>query len=120
MSNFKRVNADSIANTETVTNSNKTLASTAIIDTSKASIYLKKFCRHFSHKRPVEFDECRGKVAFAYGNCYLVATVEQLILNLESESVELMVKMEDVVARHMERFAFRDEIRVHWKRQSDR
>lgn len=97
---------------------NQILESIAIIDSTKASTYLKKFCRHFSHKLPTKFDDNHGRVDFPYGPCDLTAMDSQLIFNLKSENDELMAKLQDVVARHMERFAFRDEIKVRWERQS--
>ncbi len=94
------------------------LESIAVIDSTKASIYLKKFCRHFSHKLPTEFDDNHGYVAYPSGSCNLTAKDGQLIFKLQSENNELIAKLEDVVARHMERFAFRDEIKVRWQRQT--
>ena len=86
-------------------------------ETQKAVAYLKKFCRHFAHKLPTEFDDNNGQIEFPFGNCKVETLGNQLQFTVEAETEELIAKMEDVVARHMERFAFRDEIKMTWERQ---
>jgi hypothetical protein len=93
------------------------LTAQSSFNTAKATAYLKKFCRHFAHKLPTEFDDVSGYVDFPFGDCRLVSQDDQLMFKVEAETEESLAKMEDVVARHMERFAFRDGITLMWVRQ---
>jgi hypothetical protein len=86
-------------------------------ETLKAVAYLKKFCRHFAHKLTAEFDDSHGHIDFPFGDCRLQSSENLLTFTVEAESEESLEKMQAVVAGHMERFAFRDEISLVWERQ---
>jgi len=86
-------------------------------ETLKAVAYLKKFCRHFAHKLATEFDDSHGHVDFPFGDCRLQSSENVLTFTVEAETEEALEKMQSVVAGHMERFAFRDEISLVWERQ---
>ena len=86
-------------------------------ETQKAVAYLKKFCRHFAHKLTAEFDDSHGHIDFPFGDCRLQSSENLLTFTVEAESEESLEKMQAVVAGHMERFAFRDQISLVWERQ---
>jgi hypothetical protein len=86
-------------------------------ETLKAVAYLKKFCRHFTHKLATKFDDSHGHVDFPFGDCRLQSSENVLTFTVEAETEEALEKMQSVVAGHMERFAFRDEISLVWERQ---
>ena len=86
-------------------------------ETLKAVAYLKKFCRHFAYKLATEFDDSHGRVDFPFGDCRLQSSENVLTFTVEAETEEALEKMQSVVAGHMERFAFRDEISLVWVRQ---
>jgi hypothetical protein len=86
-------------------------------ETLKAVAYLKKFCRHFAHKLTAEFDDSHGHIDFPFGDCRLQSSENLLTFTVEAESEESLEKMQAVVAGHMERFAFRDQISLVWERQ---
>lgn len=83
-------------------------ASTAHVPTANASKYLQQLCKHWSHKLDVEFDERAGTVRFADGMAKMSAAESELVVTVEAESEETVGRLKDVVARHLDRFAFRE------------
>ncbi|QRM57651.1 DUF2218 domain-containing protein [Sinorhizobium sp. BG8] len=91
------------------------ILSVAKIETSNASRYLQQLCKHFAHKRPVSFDPNSGSISFTVGTCRLEASNDLLTISLESADDEQMVQLQDVVVRHLVRFAFREELHIDWQ-----
>jgi uncharacterized protein len=87
----------------------------AEIATPNASRYLQQLCKHFAHKIPATCDERAGEITFPRGACSLAATDGQLTISLASPDVTQMVELQDVVARHLVRFAFREDLRIAWQ-----
>lgn len=85
------------------------------ITTEHASRYLQQLCKHFAHKRPVEFDSRSGHITFGVGECRLSADDTALRISLNSPDQEQMAQLQDVVVRHLVRFAFREELVVTWR-----
>lgn len=88
--------------------------SVALIATAHASRYLQQLCKHFAHKLPVTYDASAGHIAFSMGECQLNARHGSLALSVavpESRNIETLQK---VVASHLIRFAFREEMQVNW------
>lgn len=90
--------------------------SSAVIATTSASRYLQQLCKHFAHKIPVRFDPQRGQIDFPIGICALEADPNTLRLSLVAGEAEQRPQLEDVVARHLLRFAFREELKIDWQR----
>lgn len=88
--------------------------STAIVTTDKASRYLQQLAKHFQHKLPVTFDPAAGHIAFSMGDCRMAAEADRLVLTVETPDAEQLPQLQDVVARHLVRFAFREEMVVEW------
>ena len=91
------------------------LRSIAEVATPQASKYLIQLCKHFQHKLPVVSDERSGEIAFSAGVCRLSAEGETLTLSLEAGDEAQMATLQDVVARHLVRFAFREELKIDWR-----
>jgi uncharacterized protein len=91
-------------------------ASRARVETEMASRYLGQLCKHFEHKLKVEQDGARGRIEFSIGVCTLQTEPGALILNAQSASDDTLVQLEGVVARHLERFAFRDKPVIAWQK----
>ena len=89
--------------------------SVARVESERASIYLQQLCKHFAHKRPVEFTPERGQIALAAGMCRLEATGGVLTIRAEAENAETLIQLQDVIARHLERFAFRNPVTLDWR-----
>jgi hypothetical protein len=91
--------------------------STADVKTGHASRYLQQLCKHWSHRMTTEFDPANGRVDFPSGaQLFLDADTSELHLRLTvpDDSLE---RMEGVVADHLKRFAFREELELAWQRQ---
>lgn len=86
----------------------------ARVATADASKYLQQLCKHFQHKLPVTFDAAAGSISFSAGEVRLAADADALNISLESPSAEDLERLKDVVARHLLRFAFREELSVAW------
>jgi hypothetical protein len=95
--------------------SNRTAASTAEIATPQAGRYLVQLCKHFQHKCPVTLDDLSGHIAFSMGDCGLRAEPGVLTLSLQTADGTQLVQLQDVVARHLLRFAFREAMQVVWR-----
>jgi hypothetical protein len=89
--------------------------SIAEITTPKAARYLQQLCKHFEHKRPVTYDERSGQIAFSIGDCRLDAAETVLRLSLAAPDSAQMAQLQEVVARHLLRFAFREEMQIDWR-----
>ena len=95
-----------------------TTNSTARVPTAHASRYLQQLCKHWSHNLAVEFDPAKGKVTFprnARGadwpgdaTLHLDAQADALDCRLEASSDGQLEALKGAVARHLDRFAFRE------------
>lgn len=94
-----------------------TATSFANIRTEKARGYLIQLCKHFAHKIEATFADNRGRIAFGAGVCELNAEDEHVLVAQVSTTDETQLAMlEDVVERHLKRFAFKEELSVQWVR----
>lgn len=90
----------------------------ATVPTTHASRYLQQLCKHWQHNLTVEFTPEHGTVAFpkdargaAWARDALVtfdAGADALSVRIDASSAEHVEAMKDVVARHLDRFAFRE------------
>ena len=78
--------------------------------------YLSQLCKHFQHKLPVTLGDTTGEIAFDGGTCRLEASAEALVMRLDAVDAGRQALLEDVVARHLLRFAFRSPPEVRWVR----
>ena len=94
------------------------LSSEARVPTAVPRRYVGQLCKHFEHKLPVTVAEGHGRIEFPAGVCTLEATAdaETLVLRVTASDEAALARLEEVVARHLERFAFRDKPEVHWVR----
>ncbi len=89
--------------------------SVSTVTTDHASRYLQQLCKHWSHKFEVEFNETAGKVPFSpEASLELAADTAKLILTLNVAKPEDLERLQDVVADHLKRFAFREELDFVW------
>ncbi len=87
---------------------------TAQVATPKAAQYLQTLCKHFGHRRPVAFDRTAGEIAFDGGTCRLAAEGETLILVVEATNPAARERLQEVLASHLLRFAFKEPMTVSW------
>jgi uncharacterized protein len=89
--------------------------STARVATETPGRYLGQLCKHFEHKLPVAFTPTHGQISFDFGVCVLDAEAGTLVMRAEAEDAESLAKTQEVVARHLERFAFREPPQIVWE-----
>jgi uncharacterized protein len=95
-----------------------TLSTTARVPTAHASKYLQQTCKHWEHTLAVVFTPEHGTIVFpkdARGaNFPGDATVtfdaepDALLVRIEASAVEQLEALQGAVARHVDRFAFRE------------
>ncbi len=95
-----------------------TYSTTASVPTVSGSRYLQQLCKHWSHNLAVEFTPEHGSVTFpkdARGMDYpadAIVTFDAgkavLVVRIDGSSEAQVSALKAVVARHLERFAFRD------------
>lgn len=94
------------------------LSARAKIPTANASRYLQQLCKHWAHHLAVEFTPQKGKVVFprdARGASWpgdavleLAAHADGLECWLFASDAGQLAALEGAVARHLDRFAFRE------------
>lgn len=89
--------------------------STADVTTEMASRYLQQLCKHFAHKIPAEFTPEQGTITFPFGVCSLGAAGNRLTMTVATENEADLPRMQEVIASHLERFAFRDKPAIVWR-----
>jgi len=70
--------------------------------------------KHFAHKLSVEFMPIQGKIPFSAGTCWLEAIDRSLTLKVEAEDASRLAQVQDVVEKHLLRFAFREPVKIEW------
>ena len=92
------------------------VSSEALVATPLAARYVTQLCKHFGHRLAVTLDGTKGSIAFPSGVCRLAAEPGLLVLGARSPHESSLSALEAVVARHLERFAFRDKPSIVWRR----
>jgi hypothetical protein len=87
---------------------------TARVATTHGSRYLQQLCKHWSHKYPVEFTPENGRIEMSAAVLILDADADGLGLRLTAAAEDLE-RMQDVVTRHLQRFAFKEDLAVDWR-----
>ena len=94
------------------------LTATARVPTASGSRYLQQLCKHWEHSMPVEFTPDHGRVVFPKdargashpgdGVATFAAEADVLAVGIEATSAEQLDGLKGAVARHLDRFAFRE------------
>lgn len=91
--------------------------STALVATTNGSRYLQQLCKHWSHRFAVSFDPVQGVIDFGGAEgLALTADAAALRLTLRAEDPAALPGLEQVVAEHLLRFAFREDLGLNWLR----
>ena len=93
--------------------------SRASVPTERPGKYIAQLCKHFAHRIPTTFDPptsdaTTGRIEFEGGVCTLRSEPELLVMELTATDVETLHRLEGVVARHLERFAWREPPVITW------
>lgn len=90
------------------------LVSQAVVTIERPERWVKQLGDHFSNKCEVE-DTTDGRlIHFSVGDGLVSATQWAVLLTARGESEEQVAQVQDVLARHFERFAQREGIQVVW------
>jgi hypothetical protein len=90
--------------------------SMAIVPTPNASRYLQQLCKHWSHKFDVTFDATSGHIPLPLGSADLAAGDMALTVTCEVPDNGDLARIQNVVAEHLNRFAFREgELEFRWQ-----
>jgi uncharacterized protein len=95
-----------------------TFSSTAAVPTESASRYLQQLCKHWSHNLAVDFTPEHGTVVFPKdarganhpgdGLVTFDAARDTLAVRIDASSAAQLDGLKGAVARHLDRFAFRE------------
>ena len=88
----------------------------AIVPTENASSYLRKLCRHWSHRFPVEFNDEHGVIELPQAKCTLDAAPATLTVRLDLAEDADEARIRRVVEEHLQRFGFQEELVFAWNR----
>ena len=94
--------------------------SVARVPTHSASRYLQQLAKHWSHTMEVVFTAEDGTITFPNGSVLAMkADSESLDLVLTVPEAEDTARMREVVASHLDRFAFREApLTFDWRERS--
>ncbi|MCI4590207.1 DUF2218 domain-containing protein [Sphingobium sp. BYY-5] len=89
---------------------------TATVPTTYGSRYIQQLCKHWSHKFETNFDPNQGEISFPMGPIRLEANPQALVVVLEPNADADVERFKQVVADHLDRFAFREApLPFDWK-----
>jgi hypothetical protein len=102
------------------------LAATANVPTAGASRYLQQLCKHWAHNLAVTFDAKEGRIVFPKdarglnfpgdGTVILTAHETGLEVRVDATAPEQLEGLKGAVARHLDRFAFREApLAFNWR-----
>lgn len=102
-----------------------TVSSSALVRTDTPGRYLQQICKHWQHNLQVEFTPENGTVIFPRdvrgadypGDAVVTfnAVEDGLDVRIDASNDAQLEGLKDVVARHLDRFAFREgELQYHW------
>jgi hypothetical protein len=104
------------------------VTTSARVPTTSASKYLQQLCKHWSHSLAVEFTADHGTIVFpregragtfpADARVTFDAGEDALTIRIDGSTDEQLRALEGVVARHLDRFAFREApLPFEWQHQ---
>ena len=85
---------------------------TGYIETPNGSKYLQQLCKHFGHKVDVTFDSHSGRADLPVGPAFMTADAAGLTVRIELKAPEAEAAAHNIIDRHLEKFAFRENIRT--------
>lgn len=94
------------------------MSSIARVQTAKASNYLVQLCKHFGHKLKFDYDRHHARIVYNDRVCELdVQNDDTLVMTMTAPDRDQLAAIEDMVARHLQRFAYKENLAVRWVRQ---
>ncbi|MFG2488500.1 DUF2218 domain-containing protein [Streptomyces virginiae] len=93
---------------------------TARVATTRPARYIKQLVSHMGHKVTTSLTpDGRGVITLTAGTCSLTPTPDQLVLTVTAVDDESLAQVQDVITRHLVRFATQEELAVDWSAAID-
>ena len=90
-------------------------------ETANGSKYLRRLCKHWSHKFDVDASDTEGRIRFPSAVATLEASATALLITVESEDTGAVERLKDTMTEHLNRFAFREApLTFAWSALDDR
>ena len=96
--------------------------STAVVVTDAPVRYAKQLLTHLGRKNtvePVDGEPDSGRLVFVDGTGTVRPQDGRLVLDADADDADGLAHVEDVLARHLERFGARRELAVAWQPRED-
>lgn len=91
------------------------VTSVAHLPTERPERYVKQMVSHLAHRRTTRMrSPDAGTVEFPAAVCELDSAPGMLVITVQADDTEALRRAQDVIGRHLERFAAREDLRVHW------
>ncbi|WP_395650979.1 DUF2218 domain-containing protein [Brevundimonas sp.] len=93
--------------------------STTTVATPNGSKYLTQLSKHWSHRFPdLTYTAERADIPLPGGPCILMADAKALHIVIDGSDAQTAERLEGVVAEHLRRFAFREDLTFDWVREA--
>jgi hypothetical protein len=93
--------------------------SRADVVTNHAARYMTQLARHWAHKFETRREPGDAEIVLPAGLCRMHAEPRRLEVGVEISDAEALPRLEEVVAKHLARFAFREpNLRFDWVRRA--
>ncbi|MFC6085775.1 DUF2218 domain-containing protein [Sphaerisporangium aureirubrum] len=90
-------------------------SSTAHVATDRPERYIRQLVSHMGHKATTEIaGDGRGVITLSGGRCVLAPDGDHLMMIATAVDADALAGVQDVVTRHLLRFATREELKVEW------
>ncbi|AIT78814.1 DUF2218 domain-containing protein [Novosphingobium pentaromativorans] len=90
----------------------------AKVATPNGGKYVRQVCKHWSHKFEVEVEGDTGKVHFPSAVTTMAGDEEGIAIEITGEDKATLERLTEVVANHIDRFAFREgSLNYEWSWQ---
>jgi caffeoyl-CoA O-methyltransferase len=91
-------------------------SSSATVATDRAPRYIKQLVSHLGHRASTELaDDGTGTVTVGNGQCTMTPAEHSLVLAATADDAETLARIEDVVGRHLARFATQEVVEITWE-----
>jgi uncharacterized protein len=95
------------------------ISATARVPTTSGAKYLQQLCKHWSHKLEVALSDGVGVVRFPDAVATMETSADALTVTVEANDAEAVERTKGVIARHLDRFAFREApLTFEWRNGS--
>jgi len=91
------------------------IETTATLHTEHAAKYIAQLCKHFAHKVDIVHSDGHGECRFVCGTAIMDADAATLLIRVSAPDEDQSRETQDVIERHLVRFAFREELQpLQW------